>query len=289
MLRPHITTCPSLVKINTAYRRLSLKLHYFQAEVVFLFCFRKLQALNTQIADSLLHHLEERYKQRRNEKIISMVKFLSDPKGYLPGDGFLEMDDLRKVVKETCERLFPQGENHSAQPALKEEKEDPDEPREEPELSYNQKLNKQFDALLDQLGAVTHQAATQLQHIEEEMALASKTGELTAKLAKLHQGVLSIPASSIESERAFSIATRFVTKIRSRLGDVTLDNFAFAKSKLKNDNLKLVRFLLCLVLSFFSHQNQCSRSVTLRYGCGERFFLKFLLIPIGTFASVLNT
>jgi hypothetical protein len=57
------------------------------------------------------------------------------------------------------------------------------------------------------------------------MTLALKTGELTAKLAKLHQAVLSIPASSVESERAFSVASQFVTKIRSRLGDATLDNF----------------------------------------------------------------
>jgi hypothetical protein len=218
---------------------------------VFQFCFRKLQALNTRIADSLLQHLQERYKQRRNTNIISMVKFLSDPKGYLPGDGFLEMDDLRKVVKDTCERLFPEGENRAAQAAQPAQgEEDDDSSSEELELSYNQRLNKQFDALLDQLGAATPQAATQLQHIEEEMALASKTGELTAKLAKLHQAVLSIPASSVESERAFSVASRFVTKIRSRLGDATLDNFAFAKSKLKNDKLKLVIFLLFFTLIF---------------------------------------
>jgi hypothetical protein len=174
-----------------------------------------------------------------------MVKFLADPMGYKPGEGFLEMDELRKIVKETCERLFPEGGNQADQG---EEEEDPDEPVEE--LSYNQKLNRQFDALLDQLDAVTPKAATQLQHIEEEMALASKTGELTAKLAKLHQGVLSIPAASIESERAFSIASRFVTKIRSRLGDATLDNFAYAKSKLKNDSLTKVIFLLVLIRLF---------------------------------------
>jgi hypothetical protein len=46
-----------------------------------------------------------------------MVKFLSDPKGYLPGDGFLEMEDLRKVVKDTCEGLFPQVEDQVAQAA----------------------------------------------------------------------------------------------------------------------------------------------------------------------------
>jgi hypothetical protein len=235
--------------------------------VVFQFCFRKLQALNTNIADSLRQHLEERYKQRRNGPIISMVKFLSDPKGYLPGDGFLEMEDLRKVVKQTCERLFPdKNQAAQAQPVQGEEDDLVADTSEEPELSYNQKLNKQFDALLDQLGSAAPQAATQLQHIEEEMALASKTGELTAKLAKLHHGVLSIPASSIESERAFSVASRFASKIRSRLGDATLDNFAFAKSKFKNEKLTLVIFLLfCTsIFPFFLYQYLVSN--LLRYG-----------------------
>jgi len=92
------------------------------------------------------------------------------------------------------------------------------------------------------------------QHIEDEMGLAIKTGDLTAKRTNFYKGVLSIPASSIESERAFSVASRFVTKIRSRLGDTTLDNFSFAKSKLKNNHLdKLVIFLL--ILSIISKCN----------------------------------
>ena len=99
-----------------------------------------------------------------------MVKILSDPKGYLPGDGFLEMEDLRKVVKDTCKRLFPEVKDQVAQAAQGEE--DNDSSSEELDLSYNQRLNKQFNALLDQLGTATPQATTQLQHIEEEMVLA---------------------------------------------------------------------------------------------------------------------
>ncbi len=122
-------------------------------------------------------------------------------------------------MKDTCKRLFLEVEDQVEQAAQGEE--DDDSSSEELDLSYNQRLNKQFNALLDQLGTATPQATTQLQHIEEEMELALKTGELTAKLAKLHQAVLSIPASS---EWAFSVASQFVTKIRSRLGDATLDN-----------------------------------------------------------------
>jgi Holliday junction resolvasome RuvABC DNA-binding subunit len=80
------------------------------------------------------------------------------------------MEDLRKVVKDTCKRLFPEVKDQVTQTAQGEE--DNDSSSEELDLSYNQRLNKQFNALLDQLGTATPQATTQLQHIEEEMALA---------------------------------------------------------------------------------------------------------------------
>jgi hypothetical protein len=51
----------------------------------------------------------------------------------------------------------------------------------------------------------------------------------------LHSALLSIPAASIESERAFSIASRFLAKIRNRLGDKALSDFCFAKNKFKSD------------------------------------------------------
>ena len=71
--------------------------------------------------------------------------------------------------------------------------------------------------------------------IVAEMNLASVTGDLTDRLQKLLKAVESVQASSIESERAFSIAGRFVTKIRNRLGDKTLDSYCFAKQQFLNE------------------------------------------------------
>ncbi len=87
--------------------------------MVFQFCFRKLQALNTNIADSLRQHLEERYKQRRNGATISMIKFLSDPKGYLPGDGFLELSKLSRKHARGCSRTKTRQHRHSLSRAKK--------------------------------------------------------------------------------------------------------------------------------------------------------------------------
>jgi hypothetical protein len=66
-------------------------------------------------------------------------------------------------------------------------------------------------------------------HVVAGINLASVTGNLTDRLQKLLKAVESVQASSVESERAFSIAGRFATKIRNRLGDETLDSYCFAK------------------------------------------------------------
>jgi hypothetical protein len=55
----------------------------------------------------------------------------------------------------------------------------------------------------------------------------------------LYKALSSIPAASIESERAFSVAGDFATKIRSQLRDKTLDRFLFAKCYFKNQDLLL--------------------------------------------------
>jgi hypothetical protein len=79
--------------------------------------------------------------------------------------------------------------------------------------------------------------------MDREIALASKTGELTAKLRKLYKALSSIPAASIECERAFSVAGSFATKIRSQLSDKTLDHFSFAKCRFKNESWSRVNIL----------------------------------------------
>jgi hypothetical protein len=66
-----------------------------------------------------------------------------------------------------------------------------------------------------------------------EMSLAAQTGELTDRLVKLLHALESVQASSVESERAFSCAGSFVTKVRNRMGDETLDNYCFARHKLQ--------------------------------------------------------
>ena len=184
-----------------------------------------------------------------------MLSFLSDPIGYKPGDRCLEIPDLRKAIEKKCRQLFieevQETEEETEVTEVSRREDSMDTNSMEEELSYAEKLAKEFDADLKNMVG-TSKMPEVLAHIEEEINLVSKTGQLTAKLKQLLRSLEGIPAASIESERAFSVASRFVTKIRSRLGDKHLDNFLFAKSWFKNQ-LVIIIFHYFFIYFVFSN------------------------------------
>ena len=71
-------------------------------------------------------------------------------------------------------------------------------------------------------------------NISEELVNFARTKIHSPILEKLFRALKTIPPSSIESERAFSITGQFVTKLRSTLGDDSIDALVFLKSYYKN-------------------------------------------------------
>ena len=176
------------------------------------------------------------------------------------------MPALREAIKESFGRLFPaelaampiplaqQGSDSDREtgPELEANESEAVSDREGPQLSYQERLAKQFDADLSQLGPSATPHPSEHIHMDDEVALASKTGELTRKLLLLSNALSSIPAASIESERVFSVAGGFATKIRSQLSDSTLDRFSFAKTKFKNDLLRKINIYYLVFLTLTS-------------------------------------
>ena len=65
--------------------------------------------------------------------------------------------------------------------------------------------------------------------LQTEMALFEATNQRGDNLEKLFLVLKNISPTSIASEQAFSIAGNFVTKIRSRLSDESIDDLCFEK------------------------------------------------------------
>ena len=59
--------------------------------------------------------------------------------------------------------------------------------------------------------------------LKMELAIFENTGERPAILEKVFCAIKTLPPTSVEAERAFSAAGMFVTKLRSRLSEKTIN------------------------------------------------------------------
>lgn len=71
--------------------------------------------------------------------------------------------------------------------------------------------------------------------LNKEIVLFETTGKRGHYLELAYQYLMTIPPTSVEPERAFSAAGYIGTKIRSRLGDTTLDALLFLRSFFQNE------------------------------------------------------
>jgi hypothetical protein len=251
-----------------------------QADTIFQTAFRALASQNTFVGDSLLTALKTRYAQRKNIKLLSCLHFLIDPLEYNPGeDGLLELTELRSEVTNICTRLYP---DPDPEPAADLEQEADTEGRlNEHQLSDAEKLAAQFSEDLQSIGQRKKKTSPD---VTAEMKLACKTGNLTDRLQNLLRALESIQASSVEAERAFSTASRFVTKVKNRLGDKTLDSYCFANHKFKMES-RLVAIIIFFTilkfspLSFAFEKPFCTHGTYLQVhlSCKKRWFKKEVL------------
>ena len=59
-------------------------------------------------------------------------------------------------------------------------------------------------------------------------------GDRTPRLKKVMDALETIPPTSVESERAFSAAGLFITKLRTRLSVMNIDALCFSRNYYKN-------------------------------------------------------
>ena len=68
------------------------------------------------------------------------------------------------------------------------------------------------------------------------MRLFEATGTKSKNLSLVDQALSSIPATSVEAERAFSAIELFITKLRSRLNENSVDSLMVLKAFFKSEN-----------------------------------------------------
>ena len=74
-------------------------------------------------------------------------------------------------------------------------------------------------------------------HLAKEFHLFDATGQRTTNIDLLLDALKSIPPTSVESERSFSAAGPFVTKLRRRLSDRSVDRLCLLKSYYRSQQI----------------------------------------------------
>ena len=74
--------------------------------------------------------------------------------------------------------------------------------------------------------------------VQKECEVFEASGIRLANLQTLYEALLTIQPTSVEAERSFSACGLFVTKLRSRLHDSTIDALRFIRNALQKLNIK---------------------------------------------------
>ena len=200
------------------------------AEKIIRFVEDQLKEIDTKIAKELLQSLQTRYHDRKNGSLVSETKFLQSPEALKETDKTYQLPSraaLIRSLKSTHSRLF----NTASTPDNPTPSHDPevqvvDRDRQIPESEV---LFSKFCKYMKNVEVSSEQDT-----FSKEVQLYISGGERTSTLVNLFNAYSSIPPTSVEAERVFSVTGLFLTELRSKLNPETLDVLVFLKYYLLN-------------------------------------------------------
>ncbi|GFU33660.1 uncharacterized protein TNCV_2830351 [Trichonephila clavipes] len=105
---------------------------------------------------------------------------------------------------------------------------------EEKPLTLDEKLEKAIYSKTKVLYCSTKKSTSFNQIMKQEMQLFDSTENPSPNIIKLCDALKTNPPTSVETERAFSAAGLFVTKLRTRLSDKSINCLCVLNSYFKN-------------------------------------------------------
>ena len=231
----------------------------FTADVAITFMLKKLKDANNVISQKLHSSLVLRMQQRRTDA-SGILQYLHNGRTNIQSESEIELVTVltsikcRKLIVELLERLdatnpatsLTANESESevelsvSNEALLEIVSDSSDSSSE-SISFALKNSKRITNELNKaikkahLPSIPTRCETLSIKIQKEMVLFENGGTRGDFLQRAYDFLMTIKPTSVESERAFSVAGLFAIKIRSRLGDETLDVLCFLKTYFKNN------------------------------------------------------
>ena len=212
------------------------KMTLFSSEAVFHFMLEELKEVQSELSGKMRESLITRINQRRNVFLIGAISYLQLGSKYQPnrevGLGLSKLPSktaIREYLKTQSNRLSEKSESPKSTSCADEETTDPPVPKSLVE-KLNDRLRQIEDKELTNSSNLNLTCLNSLTYFSKECEMFENTGEKTLRLRLLHENLKTVPPTSIESERAFSSFGLYVTKLRSRLGDRSIDSLCFLKT-----------------------------------------------------------
>ena len=209
------------------------------AEGIFYFMFQKLEMVGSEFSLQLLQNLRQRFNERWQSNLINVMKYLLNPDS-IREDPCIKRKEVQKTMKMILSQLYSQHGTEQFDSVILNSQEI-SEDIEDVEIRSSPIL------LADQLERAIQNSTTHVRTPKEdigflslikEMALFEATGDKSKNISSIEEVLNTIPPTSVEAERAFSAAGLFVTKLRSRLSENSVDSLMILKSYFKKQEIK---------------------------------------------------
>ena len=233
--------CEALAPIEMAVEYLCAEnADLLLAEKVVLFTQKKLKEQDTEISKILLEKFDIRVQERRNHELIHLLQYLKSP-DYLSEyqDHFgnkIYRNKIAALAISLLEKLYPQSCNDQVEVHQEVADTTNTEDSQIQQKSKKMTLSEEFASFLEseQNKIIPVREEIRSQTVKKEMSLFEATKKRPENLEKLYRALLTIKPTSVEPERAFSAMGLFITKLRNRLNDDSIDGLIFMRQYYKN-------------------------------------------------------
>ena len=143
--------------------------------------------------------------------------------------------------KSSSPLLFPTKENETVQEDVEVEVALQEDPNPTPSTTFKIDLTDEYKSFKKETQQIAKpKSDVTLKLVDQEMKLFEAKGRISEHptLEKLYRALLTIKPTSCEPERAFSSMGYFVTKIRNRLNDDTVDALIFQRQYYRNIQIR---------------------------------------------------
>lgn len=233
---------PIKITVEALCRRDS---NLFTADLAINFMLTKLQEADSDISRKLRAALLIRMKERRTD-LSGLLQYLHNGRSNISEMDFIAVPSSAKcnsLITNLLQRL--DASNHTATLAANsdqsffpdivtvgiESNSSPKSDLMEVSLSVAEELDMIIKEGYAPMQPIRFETLTS--KVQKEMSLFENGGKRGDYLERIYSYLMTIKPTSVESERAFSSAGQFITRIRSRMNDETLDELCFLKSYLQ--------------------------------------------------------